>query len=78
LIDGYQQVSLIWSLPAKTIEFSVSYAAEKCVPFVRRESENQSFGVPAVANADSTIGHARHLDAIAVGETQRALNPVRT
>ena len=35
-------------------------------------------GVPAVANADLATGQARHLDAVAVGVTQGALDPVRT
>jgi hypothetical protein len=34
--------------------------------------------MPAVANADLTPGQARYLDAVAVGVTQRALDPVRT
>jgi hypothetical protein len=66
------------SFPAETIEFSVSHAAEKGMPFVRRESENRPPGVPAVANPDLAAGHGRHLDAVAVGEAQRALNPGRT
>jgi hypothetical protein len=66
------------SLPARTVEFPVSYAAEKSMPLVRREPEDQPARVPAVANADLAIGQARHLDAIAVGVAQRALNPVRT
>jgi hypothetical protein len=44
------------SLPTETIEFSVSYASEESVPFVRCKSENQSFGVPAVADTDLAIG----------------------
>jgi hypothetical protein len=43
-------------LPAETVEFSVSYASEESVPFVRGESENSPFGVPAVADADLPIG----------------------
>jgi hypothetical protein len=43
------------SLAAEAIEFSVLRASEKCVPFVRRESENRPFGLPAVAKADATI-----------------------
>ena len=66
------------SLPAEAIEFSVSDASEKRVPFVRGKSESQPFGVPTVAHADPAIGQARHLDAVTVGETQGALNPVRT
>ena len=66
------------SLPAETVKFSVSHAAEKGMPLVRREPEDRPCGVPAVANADLATGQARHLDAIAVGVAQRALNPVRT
>ena len=67
-----------WSHPAETIEFSVSYAAEKRMPFIGRKSENRPSGVPAVADADLAFGKARHLYAVAVGETQRTLNPVKT
>jgi len=73
--EGGIQVPL---LPAETIEFSVSHASKEGVPFVRRESENRSLGVPAVANPDPAAGQARYLDAVAVGEAQRALDPVRT
>jgi hypothetical protein len=79
LIDSYRDSTLlVRSLPAEAVEFSVSYAAEKCVPFVRGKTENRPPGIPAVADTDLVIGQARHLDAVAVGETQRALNPVRT
>jgi hypothetical protein len=71
-------VTSVRSDSAESVEFSVSDAAEKSVPFVRGESENRSFGVPAVANADPALGQAGYLDAVSVGETQRALNPVRT
>jgi hypothetical protein len=47
---------LVRSLPAETVKFSVSYASEKCMPFVRCKPENRPLGVPAVANADSAIG----------------------
>ena len=66
------------SLPAKAVEFSLSCAAEKSIPFVRCKPENWPFGVPAVTQADRFTGQARHLDTVAVGETQRALNPERT
>lgn len=59
----------VWSLLAEAVEFTVSYAAEKSVPFVRSESKDRALGVPAVANTDRTAWQARHLDAIAVGET---------
>ncbi len=71
--------ALVWSaLPVETVEFPVSYASEKSVPLVRREPEDRPSGVPAVANADLATGQARHLYAVAVGVTQRALNPVKT
>jgi hypothetical protein len=66
------------SLPAETVEFPVSHAAEKSMPLVRGEPEDRPLGVSAVANADFATGQARHLDAVAVGIAQRALNPVRT
>jgi hypothetical protein len=47
------------------------------MPFVWRKSEYRAFGVLAVADADAIIRQARHLDAVAVGETQGALGPVR-
>ena len=63
---------------AETIEFTVSRASEERVPFIWRELENRPCWVPAVPDADSAVRQARYLDAVAVGETQRALNPVRT
>jgi hypothetical protein len=44
------------SLPAEPVEFSVPYASEESVPFVRGKTENRTFGVPAIADADPTIG----------------------
>ena len=58
------------ALPVETVEFPVSYAAEKSMPVVRREPEDRPSGVPAVTNADLATGQARHLDAVAVGVTQ--------
>ena len=65
-------------LPAETIEFPVSYASEKSMPFVRCKSENRPFGIPAVTDTDLATGQVRYFDAVAVGETQGALNPVST
>jgi hypothetical protein len=65
-------------LPAETVEFSVTDAAKKCVPFVRRELKNCTCGVPAVTDADPAVGQARYLDAVTVGKTQRALDPSKT
>jgi hypothetical protein len=47
------------------------------MPFARRESENRTLGVLAVANTDLVMRQARHLYAVPVGETQGALGPVR-
>jgi Domain of unknown function (DUF397) len=66
------------ALRAEAVEFAVSYAAEESVPLRRREPQDRSCGVPAVAHANRATGQARHLDAVAVGVTQRALDPVRT
>jgi hypothetical protein len=83
LIGSYREARtcrtlLVRLLPAETVEFSVSCASEKSVPFVRRKSENRPFGVPAVAYTDLVTGQVRDLDAVTVGETQRALNPARS
>jgi len=48
------------------------------MPFVRSELEHWPLGVPAVPDADLAVGKARHLDTVAVGETQGTLNPDRT
>ena len=59
----------------ETIEFSVSCSSEECMPFARCKSENRTFGVLTVANTDLAIRQACHLDAVAIGETQGALDP---
>lgn len=66
------------SLSAETIKFSVSRAAKERVPLFRSELKNRPFGVPAVADADTSTGQVRYLDAVAIGVTERALNPART
>src|SRR5689334_3304403 len=66
------------SLPGEAVEFPVSHAAEKGMPFIRRERQDGPSGVSAVANADLAAGQARHLDAVAAGITQGAFGPVRT
>jgi hypothetical protein len=43
-------------LPTETVEFSVSHAADKCVPFVRGKRQDRLFGVSAVADTDAAIG----------------------
>jgi hypothetical protein len=83
LFDGYRdagncRILLLRLLPAETVEFSVSCASEKSMPFVRSKSENGPLGVPAVAYTDLATGQARDLDAVTVRETQRALDPVRS
>jgi hypothetical protein len=65
-------------LPTETVKFSVSYAPEEGVPFVRREPEYCPGRVAAVADTDLATGEIGYLDAIAIGVAQRALNPVRT
>jgi Permease for cytosine/purines, uracil, thiamine, allantoin len=65
-------------LPAEAVEFPVPDAAEKGVPLIRGEPQDRPRGIPAVTNADLAPGQARHLDAVAVGVAQRALDPVRT
>ena len=64
--------------PDETVEFPVSDAADKSVPLGRREPQHRAGGVPAVADADLATRQVSHLDTIAVGVTQRALQPVRT
>jgi hypothetical protein len=63
------------SLAAEPVEFPVPHATEKCAPFVRRKPENGTLGVLAVADADPAVGQAGDLDAVAVGEAQRTLDP---
>ena len=64
-------------LPAEAVELPVPDAAEKGVPFIRREPQDGPRGVSAVPNADLAPRQARYLDAVAVGVAQRALDPVR-
>jgi hypothetical protein len=59
------------------VELSVSYASDKSVPFARCEPEHRAIRVLAVPNADLASRQAGHLDAVAIGETQTALDPVR-
>ena len=66
------------SLHPEAIELSVLDASDEGVPFVRCEPENRAPGVPAVANANAASWQVRYLDAIAVGEAQRALDPGKT
>ena len=72
---GYRAL-LSRSLHAETVEFSVTYASEECVPFIRCEPQNRPFGFPAVTDPNLAAGQASYLDTVAVGETQRAFDPV--
>ena len=63
-------------LPTETVEFPVADASQECLPLVWREPENRSFGVLAIADTDPAARQVGHLDAVAVGEAQRALDPV--
>jgi hypothetical protein len=60
---------------AESIEFSVMHSAEECVPFVRGKSENWTFGVLAVANADLAFRQARHFYAVTIRKAQGTLYP---
>jgi hypothetical protein len=66
------------SVLAEIVEFSISHAPDERVPFVWCELENLAITVTAIANSDPTIGQVRDFDAVSVGETQRALDPVST
>jgi hypothetical protein len=46
----------IKSVSAEAVEFSQLRASEKCMPLVRRKSENGPRGIPAVAEADAAVG----------------------
>src|SRR5215831_8191401 len=65
----------ILKLPAKLVEFPTACAAEKCMPFTRSEPEHRAGRVLGIADADPAIGQAGHLDTVAVGKTQRTLDP---
>jgi hypothetical protein len=60
------------------IEFAVVDAADEGVPFGWGELEDALFRGPAIADADSSAGQAGDLDAVAIGEAQRTLDPVKT
>jgi hypothetical protein len=62
-------------LSAEQVELSLACAAEKCMPFVRSEPEHWARGILGIADADPTIGQAGNLDTVAIGETQRTLDP---
>lgn len=56
-------------------EFPVLHSADESVPFAQGESENLVPRVFAVADADIPAGQVGDLDAAAVGETERTLDP---
>src|SRR6478672_13766504 len=61
----------------ETVEFSVAHPAEKRLPLAWRELQDQALSVLAVADTYLTARQVGHLHAVAVGETQGALHPVR-
>src|SRR5580693_10384490 len=63
------------SVQAEAVELAVPDAADEGVPLVRREPQDRSGRVPAVADADLAAAQVRHLDAVAVGEAERAFDP---
>ena len=62
-------------LCAEAVELAVPNATDERVPFVWREAENRASSIPAVPDANFAAGQARHLNAVTVGETQRAFHP---
>jgi len=62
-------------LSAEPVKLSLACAAEKCMPFVRSEPKHWAGGVLGIADADPAIGQAGNLDTVAIGETQRTLDP---
>jgi len=62
-------------LYAEPVKLSLACAAEKCMPFVRSEPKHWAGGVLGIADADPAIGQAGNLDTVAIGETQRTLDP---
>jgi hypothetical protein len=65
-------------LSAEPVKLSLACAAEKCMPFVRGEPEHWAGWVLGIADADPAIGQAGNLDTVAIGETQRTLDPGQT
>src|ERR1700751_2727427 len=52
-------------------------AAEEGMPFGLSKSQHKPFRILAVADTHGAPVKARHLDAVSVRETKRALHPVR-
>ena len=61
--------------PAEVIELALAHAANEGVPLVRGESENWSFAITAVPDADRASGQVTDFDTITVREAQRTLDP---
>jgi len=49
-------VPLVGPRAAQSVEFSVTYATDKCVPFVWRKRQSRTVGIPAVTNLDTVDG----------------------
>src|SRR5215471_2650299 len=75
---GRERVCPIRTLLAELVEFSISSAAKKGMPFARGEPEHRAGGVLGITYADLAAGQAGYLDAVAVGKTQRTLDPGQT
>jgi hypothetical protein len=60
------------------VELTVVCAAQKGMPFSRGELEHRARGVLGVAHADPAVRKAGNLDAVAVREAQRTLDPGQT
>jgi hypothetical protein len=72
-----RDVDVLMSGFTEPVEFTEPRAVEESIPLCRRELQDRPLRVPAVADTDRTAGQARHLHAVAVGETERTLNPDR-
>jgi len=62
-------------LCAEAVELTVPDATDERMPFIRCEPKHRSFGISTVANTHLAAGQVRYLNAVPVGETQRALHP---
>jgi hypothetical protein len=57
------------ALGAEAVELAVVNATDERVPFVWREVENRTSGVPAVPDANVAAGQVRYFNAVSVRET---------
>jgi hypothetical protein len=62
-------------LAAEAVKFAVPDAADKRLPLVRREAENRTCSVPAVADTYVPARQACHLNTVPISVTQRAFHP---